>query len=388
MQLLTKLHGNMHVGEEGGAFALDLNMLTCHTPPYYNQLAGAWALSMSSESIGQNIYDRRVSGVSFLQDSELLRGVLASPAEFTATRTWRERMSVLLGFLCGGARRQPLGSMSGGTNDIAHVRTSASSRVADTGGLLLTQLIMTGDSLDSELYSSIPRAYSASGTGSLSMLLLRSRRRNTLVSCTSSSQLQLTRTDSAWSSEGSGRTDKTCLAISLPDTDLLQLHPFPTQACITQSTSFPARQLCTASYPSMHRTEPSADPIPAAAAVFGEHPEFQNTFPDCLDLIRSTSDPGNNPHYRMQPYDEEKRTWLQMKWQQQQDWLEEQQQVHPFSPRQQMRQRSRSLNVQAAKQSGVLLVEGFTGQARTANPSLSAYNEEGRTLARKALSKR
>lgn len=78
----------------------------------------------------------------------------------------------------------------------------------------------------------------------------------------------------------------------------------------------------------------------------------------------------------MQPYEEEKRTWLQMKWQQQQDWMEQQEwveqqgQFEPMFPRQLRREGSRSLVARVAQQSGMLLVGGDIEQARNAQLSL------------------
>lgn len=219
---------------------------------------------------------------------------------------------------------------------------------------------------DSDSSLTAPRSYchprlsldkdsiSGNGSGSLSLDLLRSARCRSnlcLVSCTSYSAQPHNR-DSAWSSQSqaSSYADTASVLTGMLHTALLQLQlDSPnTQGCETQpnASSPPTRELSKASHPSINCSERSAISFTAS----GEHSQI----PNCMSprIHYDVAAAAATQQFLMQPYEEEKRTWLQMKWQQQQDWLEMQQQgmVHPSSPRQPMQFGSRSLNVRAAQQ--------------------------------------
>lgn len=332
------------------------------------------------------------------QDSE----PVASP-----TPSWRVRIACLLGALCGRDRSQLIGS----TSVVDRVRTPMSScsrlrrRIADTG---LSQPLTSGSYLQDyglPVYPINPHECttlcSAYGDESSSMNIHNRHRSASTRTCTPSAACgaghpaqdannrnslssQLVDTaDSALSSQASSCIDTVSVVPSLLDSGLLQLklQPLPTwaQAAGASETqpigiamSLPRRQISKASLVYVQLPAHSTIPIHAH-----DQPQIPSAYPDCLGLDNLCSHEDDIVHYYlMQPYQEEKRTWLQMKWQQQQDWLEQQVQVDPFSPRQLLRQGSRSLNVRAVQQSGILIVSGDIEEARNAQLSLVPDREE------------
>lgn len=297
---------------------------------------------------------------------------VASPAPSTATNSWRGKLLGLLGscYACGSTK-----VLSGHDK----VRTAACMAVADTGlfpakshrSLTTRNGVCSLIDSDSCITKSLGCVHarlsldqdSTSGNTSGSLSLLRSVRRRSnlcLVSCRSSSS-HVPNHDSAWSSQSqaSSFADTASMVTTMLHVALQQLEPLmiTTQACEAQPISFSTRQLSKASHPSMNRSERSA----ASFTASGEHPQIPNCMsPLMLASALISNDAGTTHHFLLQPYEEEKRTWLQMKWQQQQDWLEMQQQglVHPSSPRQLLQHGSKSLNVRVVQQPGRQFVGG------------------------------
>lgn len=311
----------------------------------------------------------------------------ASTAQSTGGRILGGRIASLLRSLCGGEHKRRLeGANSRWPSKVVRneqVRTPPCTQLADPGALLLAQLLTTGGSHDAELCLSTHRAYSASEIGPLSMLEhahCRLRSTHASASCSFLSSQLLSLADSVWFSQSSSGAE-TSPVMSTHNTGFLQLcMPPPTTqayACEIQATSHPTRPLSNfeskASTLSMQGTEHSA----VLATSIGDQPEIPHAYPGCSSLDNQCSNnPGIIEYYLMQPYEEEKHSWLQTKWQQQQDWLEQQQQMDPFSPRTLLRQGSKSLNVRAARQSGMLLVSGDIEQARNGQLSLMSSWEE------------
>lgn len=191
------------------------------------------------------------------------------------------------------------------------------------------------------------------------------QRRSTRVSCTSSfSQVPL----SAWCSprQTSSFGEPASVVTGMLHNALMQLQLPPSmhkkQPTGLESASFPTRQLSKGSNPSMLRTQYSASSFSASGSR--EQPQIPNSWYPGLDLDKThgtnACNAGGFHQFLLQPYDEEKRTWLQVKWQQQQDWLEQQEQVNAISVSQllQLQQGSRSLNVRNAQQSDIKLLGG------------------------------
>lgn len=324
----------------------------------------------------------------FLFGSSLVHGQDAEPATSPApvkrTRTWRAKIAILLGSLCGRNRKLQLG---GATTNLHLSRNSSSrtsscmhdrARAADTGGPQLSRkddvktcesrILTTSSSFDSEWRPSNPRdqacSCSASGNGSVSKVM-RCRPHSTLGSTTASPAQLLSRNGSSSSCQANDCNDPAFVMTRTLHTSLLQQH-LSTQAIELQPISF-SRQLSNASHSSKHRTERSLEsPSGAGQPPQISHPSFDfEAFRDKLD-----NEAGISKFYPMQPYEEEEeRTWQQIQWKQQQDWLEQKDLVELFSPRHYLWQGSRSLNVRSAQQSSMLLMSGDIEQERNAHLS-------------------